>query len=304
MAMAAFHRACGYDNSGASLAGFAATASLASDRPKRGPHRVHLAAQTAEGTASLSLELGKGRRSRAEEEQVVCGLMLNLIAETLGLEERIPLELVEGEQVERSRVVAPRPWRDLLLGRIESVRLGGPLELDAQAGGRTIFPGAFNPLHAGHSHMAQLAQELLRRPVEFEISILNVDKPPLDYVELDRRTSQFTGGEAVWLTRAPTFEEKSRQFPGATFVVGADTLRRIADPRYYGNDSAACQQALQRIVARGCRFLIFGRQEGARFLTLADLDLPACLMPVCEGLRAERFREDVSSTELRKLDKD
>ena len=68
-----------------SLAGIAATASLASDRPKRGPHRVHLAAQTAEATVTWSLELVKGRRSRAEEEQLVARLVLNLIAEVCGL---------------------------------------------------------------------------------------------------------------------------------------------------------------------------------------------------------------------------
>ena len=45
--------------------GVACTASLASDREKRGPHRVHVAAQSADRTAVYSLELTKGARSRA-----------------------------------------------------------------------------------------------------------------------------------------------------------------------------------------------------------------------------------------------
>ena len=144
---------------------------------------------------------------------------------------------------------------------------------------RVIFPGAFNPLHAGHRRMAEIAQEVLGLPAAMEISILNVDKPALDYLEIDRRLGQFPPEQAVWLTRAATFDDKSRLFPGATFVVGVDTLRRIADPRYYGNDRHVMLQALQRIIARDCRFLVFGRALGSSFIRLADLDLPDAAAP-------------------------
>ena len=137
-----------------------------------------------------------------------------------------------------------------------------------------ILSGAFNPLHAGHRRMAKTAEEMLGLPTAMEISILNVDKPALDYLEIDRRLGQFPPEQAVWLTRAATFEDKSRLFPGATFVVGVDTLRRIADPRYYGNDRSVMVQSLQRIIARNCRFLVFGRALGSSFIRLSDLDLP------------------------------
>jgi nicotinamide mononucleotide (NMN) deamidase PncC len=301
MAMVAFQRAFRYDPSGVPLAGFAATASLATDRPKRGPHRVHLAMQTVAVTASQSLELEKGRRTRAQEERLVTTLVLNLIAEACSLEERLPLDLLDKERVEQSRVVAPEPWRDLLLGRTNAIRHGGQSEERQQSSDRAVFPGAFNPLHVGHRRMAEFAQKLLGVPVELELSILNVDKPPLDYLEVQRRMGQFDAGQPVWLTRAPTFEEKSRRFPGATFLVGADTLRRIADPHYYRDDPAACRQAIEQIAARGCRFLVFGRVQEGRFTSLHDLDLPATLRSLCREVPAEQFREDVSSTEIRKL---
>jgi hypothetical protein len=148
--------------------------------------------------------------------------------------------------------------------------------------------------------MAEIAQEVLGQPTAMEISILNVDKPALDYLEIDRRLRQFPPEQAVWLTRAATFEDKSRLFPGATFVVGADTLRRIADPRYYGNDPAVTTQAIQRIVARDCRFLVFGRAVESSFVRLADLDLPQMLRRACHEIPPEKFREDVSSTALRR----
>ena len=118
----------------------------------------------------------------------------------------------------------------------------------------------------------------------------------MDYLEIDRRLRQFPPEQAVWLTRAATFDDKSRLFPGATFVVGVDTLRRIADPRYYGNDRDFMLQSIERIIARGCRFLVFGRALGSSFIRLADLDLPEVLRRVSSEVPPEKFREDVSST--------
>lgn len=298
MAMAAFRRACHFVDTDAPVAGVACTASLATDIPKRGEHRAHLAAQSETLTTCWSLGLAKGRRTRAEEERLVGSLALSLVARACGVEQELLPDLVADETIDRSEVVAPKPWQDLLMGRQEAVRAGSPHE-QGESPPRAIFPGAFNPLHGGHRRMAQLAQDLLGVPVDFELSILNVDKPPLDYWEIGRRTGQFAAGQTVWLTRLSTFEAKSRRFPGATFVVGADTLRRIADSRYYGNDPAACRAALEAIAGRGCRFLVFARPEGDKTIRLADLDPPEPLRSLCREVPPERFLEDVSSTDLR-----
>jgi len=283
------------EGEGVRAAGVACTASLASDRPKRGPHRLHAALQTAPFSAAWWLPLQKGRRTRAEEERLAGRLVLNVVAEACGLPQRLQLDLLEGEQVQDSRTRAAQPWQDLLLGKADVVRVG-----QASASPGAIFSGAFNPVHVGHRRMAQVAQELLRQPVALEISILNVDKPPLDYIEMERRLGQFSADETVYLTRAASFEQKSRLFPGATFVVGIDTLRRIVEPRYYGGDPTACQRAAQQIAGRGCRFLVFGRNLGVGFVRLADLDLPDSLRALCRDVPPEVFREDVSSTAIRK----
>ena len=326
MAMAAYCRACDYQpppgvaaganecgitngcgvvspggNAGMSnipLAGISATASLASDRPKRGPHRVYLAAQTAAATLTWSLELAKGRRSRAEEEQLVSRLVLNLTAEVCGLSSRLELNLLPEEHLESLATLAPPDWQKLLRGERTAVCHGTQCEPSSRTSD-LIFPGAFHPLHAGHRRMAQLAEVLLGRGVEFEISIRNVDKPPLDYTEIQERLTQFSPDQTVWLTRAATFEEKSREFPGATFVVGVDTIRRIADARYYGGPPAM-YQALEQIASRGCRFLVFGRLGPGGFVRLGDLELPPALRQISIDVSSEQFREDISSTELRR----
>jgi len=295
MAMVAFQRALLYEEPEASPAGVACTASLATDRPKRGPHRVHVALQTAALSAGWSLQLHKERRTRVEEERLVGRLLLNAAAEAADVSERLTLDLLEGELVEESRTQAPAAWQELLLGKVRSVRVGP----EAGPPG-TILPGAFNPWHVGHRRMAQIAQELLQQPTALEVSILNVDKPPLDYGEIERRLEQFPPEQTVYLTRAATFEEKSRLFAGATFVVGIDTLRRIAAPQYYGGDQEASRRALEKIADRGCRFLVFGRNLGVGFVRLDDLDLPDALRALCREVPPDVFREDISSTAIRK----
>jgi nicotinamide mononucleotide (NMN) deamidase PncC len=301
MAMVAWMRARRLGESPTALAGIACTASLATDRPKRGPHRAHVAIQTISFTATRSLYIEKGIRDRREEDRLVARLLLDAIAEACGLKPELDLDLVEGEGVERLQTIAPPSWQSLLWGETELVRHGAAV--DETAEDRVIFPGAFNPLHAGHRGMAEVAEELLGRPVEFEISILNADKPPIDYHEMKQRADQFDSGRTVWLTRAPTFVEKAKLFPGATFLVGSDTARRIAEPRFYGDDPAACRAALGRIAARGCRFLVCGRNLGPGFVSLHQLDLPDPLKSLCREVPEELFRKDISSTEIRRAER-
>ncbi len=307
MAVVAFGRAIRYGAAQSQAAGVSCTAGLATDRPKRGPHRAHVAVQTANQTRHWSLELEKEARTRQEEEHLVSRMVLNAVAEACGVASRLDLPLLENERVEIQQVTAPPAWQDLFLGRVEAIKPSPPAPLPKGGGynlagpaPRVILSGAFNPLHAGQRRMAEIAQDVLCLPTAMEISILNVDKPALDYLEIDRRLGQFPPEQAVWLTRAATFDDKSRLFPGATFVVGVDTLRRIADPRYYGNDRSVMLQSLGRIIAQGCRFLVFGRAVGSSFIRLADLDLPDVLRRACSEIPPEKFREDVSSTELRK----
>ena len=297
MALVAFRRARKLDRAAApSLAGIACTAGLVTDRPKLGPHHAHVAVQTASATATWSLNLQKERRTRAEEEQLVARMILNALAAACGLQARLDLPLLEGEQVLRTQTVAPQSWQDLLLGAAEAV-CRGPGDRPA-----AVLSGSFHPLHAAHRRMAELGEAILGVPVAMELSIVNVDKPPLDYTEIDERLRQFPAEQAVWLTRAATFEEKSQLFPGAMFLVGIDTLRRIVAPDYYPGDPGRRQRVLEQLAERRCGFLVFGRAIGNVFVRLADLDLPDVLREICREVAPEQFREDVSSTAIRKAE--
>jgi hypothetical protein len=281
------------------VVGIGLTASLASDRPKRGAHRIHLAAQSESWTRSQTIELVKGARSRDEEETLAAALLIDLLATMCGVSSHLTAMLRPAERLEERMVEAMPSWRELLEGRISRTPAWGDSQRTlARAVG--VFPGSFNPLHDGHRRMHALAQERLGGPVEFEISVENVGKLPLDYIDMANRASQFTDGQLCF-TRAPRMVQKARLFPGRTIVCGLDTITRVADIRFANNDEAERDATIAEIAKLGNRFLVFGRTKfGGGFQTLEDLDLPPALREICDGVSEADFRADVSSTQLRK----
>ena len=147
--------------------------------------------------------------------------------------------------------------------------------------------------------MARLAAEITGQQTHLEICVVNADKLPLDYMEIEYRIQRLADDYPLWFTRAPTFIEKASLFPGATFVVGVDTIIRIADPRYYDDETTKCLAAIDTIAAQACSFLVFGRDIEGAFLSLEDVTLPDNLREICEHVPERSFRNDISSTELR-----
>jgi nicotinamide mononucleotide (NMN) deamidase PncC len=297
MAMRAFEVARGFSSEGVhTLRGIGVTASLASNRPKRGPHRVHVAWQSADTTVAISCELDKGVRDRTEEERIATYLVLDAVAEACGVQTTPLTEPAVRDKVERRERRAGAGWSELLLGERLFVEVPG--QAAAAASRAVLFPGAFNPFHEGHQRMAEVAAEQTGAPVTMELSIMNVDKPPLDFLEVSDRLASLRA-YPVLLTRAATFVEKARLAPGCVFVVGIDTVERIGEPRYYHGDAAQRDAAIAAITQAGCRFLVFGRQRGGRFETLASTDIPAALRVLCDEVPEALFRADISSSQLR-----
>ena len=159
-----------------------------------------------------------------------------------------------------------------------------------------LFPGSFDPLHAGHRTLATVVEAKYGVTVHFELSLKNVDKPELAPDVWRTRAAQFRGFAPLWLTRAPTFERKSALFPGALFVVGFDTAIRLLDAKYYP-DEAGRMRSLEAIAERGCRFIVGGRvDEGGAFRTWSEAE---GVPPMFDVLTEADFRMDISSSELR-----
>lgn len=184
---------------------------------------------------------------------------------------------------------------------VEFVRvdLDGQAHIDGRPEGVALLPGSFNPLHHGHEELARVASTLASREVVFELSVVNVDKPPLTHLQAERRAAQFAGRWRVLLTRAPRFVEKARLFPGSVFVVGWDTVVRLVQARYYEDSEASMHAALEEMRDLGTRFLVAGRAADGSFHTLADAPPPPPYASMFEPIAESLFRADVSSTDLR-----
>ncbi len=287
---------------GADLVGLGATAALVSDRPRKGEHRFHIAFANSACIAHCTGVLAKGRRDRGAEEDIVSRAIVLWLARACGIAAPSPRSLLDADEHFAETVVGTVDAIDqLVAGRIERVTVqpDGQTMLSAPKP-LMLLPGSFNPLHAGHVLLARVAEELRQQPLAFEISVTNVDKPPLASDTVRRRLTQFAWRWPVELTRAPTFVEKSRLFPGTTFVIGADTAERLVAPRYYGDDEARMHAALDEIAGSGCSFLVAVRTDAmGRLLPLSDISVPRRYVDLFTEIPEHRFRLDTSSSEIR-----
>jgi nicotinamide mononucleotide (NMN) deamidase PncC len=300
MAARAFARAS-WLAPGQAVVGLGCTASLATDRPKRGEHRFHIAVDDGVQTATHSLILTKGARDRDGEEAILDAVLLTALAQAFGITETLLPPLLPGEEVKVEAVLYDDPLSAFFNGRwpVLCVEPDGRMSATA-ARPAVLLPGSFNPVHAGHWGLAAVAARRVGGAAAFEMSVVNVDKPPLPREEVRRRLGQVQWQAPLWLTRAPTFAEKAELFPGVVFAVGADTAVRIVQPRYYGDSEERMIAALAAIRERRCRFLVAGRRGAdGRFQTLADIALPAAAVGLFEAIPESAFHLDISSTQLR-----
>ena len=302
LASAALVRAYALAGAREGLTGIGWTAAIATARRRRGKHRCHLAVCDAAGVSGYSLRLEKGARTREEEERVVALLALSALADTLPGGERLALPLGPGDRLERHREPGT------LLARVA----GGDFAwlLRAPDGRSTpgrrlssavLLCGSFNPLHDAHHRLAEKASDLLGRRPLFELSLVNADKAAIAEEEAERRAAQFAGYAPVLLSAEPRFSDKVRWVRDSMFVLGADTLARLVDPRFYSRDRSGMLDAFERIRESGCRFLVAARLDpgSGRVTTLADCPVPPGFERLFEAIPVSDFRMDLSSTALR-----
>ena len=271
------------------LLGVAVTASLATNYSKKGEHKFFIAIQTYKYSSSFSYSFVKGELSREEEEKTVTDHIINAIAQSCEVKNHM---ISENSSLEIKTVEAEKNWVKLVDSKIDFVSSSNRIP-------ELIFPGSFNPFHSGHNSMSELAEKKTGLGLAYEICIQNADKPPLSYHEIEKTLDQFNHGHEWVLTKAGKFTDKAALFPNSVFIIGADTLTRILDEKFYLNRRDMLNQ-LDLFNSHNINFLVFGRKIKSNFIDLDSVTIPEHIAKRFSGFGEEIFRDDISSSLIRK----
>ncbi len=247
MAMRAFARSM---ELGAKLeegVGVACTATLGkvADEREGREHKAHLAIQTKGYTSCKTFSFLE-KRTREEEEIILALLIANEVCKLRNVEPTFSAVLSEREleAIVTTRVDDVLEFSSVLFGsqkRAYKLMSTHHILERSVPKNSVIFPGSFNPLHAGHIEAVKSAYSHTGKLVYLEISATNVDKAPIDYIDIYSRLEKITDTPdkafqaslaGVIISNTPKFYDKMWVYPRSTYLIGTDTFNRLFDRKY------------------------------------------------------------------------
>lgn len=246
--------------------GIGVVASLAKAMPERKgrKHHFHMCIHTTTQQMVWSVVIEEElERNRLNEEQKVADFVLERLYNFLYNELRSnSISLIEQTKVHTDAAAVSD---DMATAYITNGHYCTSNMFPSDIQYPVIFPGSYNPIHPGHMAIVQWASENLNRPIWLEISIDNVDKSSLDYLDLQHRQLAILDAklrglpiEGVMYTHRPKFLQKTFLYNKPIFLVGSDTYSRIVNQKYY-ESAEDMANTFEQFRMYGVKFYVFPR---------------------------------------------
>lgn len=289
-----------YKFGGKKPVGLGLTASVASEKEHRGDHRVFVCIMTDEKVLAggFKLNKGSGLERRKFDGQVSDVLAITSLQHTLGVNlidmpVRHDYDLHDATELATERFMA-RPLFKANGKRLEKL----PKEVRC-----ALMPGAFNPPHQGHFGAVEAALSDYNYPTTFEITADPPHKGALRVQDLLQRAKLLQGYDRIFTQNLPYYLDKAKKYPGKPFILGADAVVRMLDPKW-GLDIKEMFSAFYDL---GTKLFVGSREVDGHMTTCENIlddikskypfSVWASAQIIMKPLKGEW---NISSTELRK----
>lgn len=300
LAMAAYVRAYEF---GKKSVGIGLTASVASSRAHRGDHRIIVSGCSDDGvlTAYMTLPKGVGDEARALDGKIADSLAIKILLHAAGQNYVLPKEthcdvpvMVADTNSQAFFSLEARPYFTSS-GQRKSFTVE-----DRQ--NSVFYPGNFDPLHEGHIGAAEATLDYIankigkRKKVIFTTTTNPPHKSPLSSPEVLQRVALMKGHNFLVTKGDARYLDKARLFPNSSFILGADALIRMLDPKW----GVPTQDLLDELTNLKTTYYVLGRLVEGKFITLHDIEDQYPILYKYQHLfEPVSGRWDVSSTEKR-----
>lgn len=298
MAMASYIRASEHkavEGAEGEPVGLGVTSAVASSRLPRGEQRAHIALITKNTVnhAEVQFEKDVGVEARQKQDAQIAETALKLLRSVL-----------EGWTPSCGKCQEKALER---FYRYPVFHTNGTRVASADTRVRGLYlPATLNPIHEGHRLMARLAEDYLapeagRVKASYLVSAISPHKGRLEVQDMlykagmlraERWRTEYESRMVEFTHDEPLFIDKARKRPESTFVIGADTMKRLLDPSW----GPPIEEMLNEMKNLKIQFLVMGRLIDDKWTTCRDIEVPWSDQILFRPLPG---RIDVSSTELR-----
>lgn len=277
--------------------GIGLTASVASTKEHRGDHQVIVSAFSDDScfTSIFKLKKGSGESQRLIDGELSDYFGLQVILHAAGYD----YCLLKDDSA--SHFDTRNEARESLINKPFFSKFG-VRSFMPNLENIIFYPGNYDPLHLGHAGAAHATRQMVASQYNklTDVIFTTTADPPhkkeLTSAEIMQRVAMMQGYDFMVTYGDARYIDKARRFPNASFIIGADALLRMLDPKW----GIPVLPLLEEFSQLTTKFYVVGRLVNGVFTTLHDIENKfPILYKYQRNFIPVQGRWDVSSTEIR-----